>query len=198
MSEVFAIKSLRNIATIKSQLKKTSMRNYTIFVLGINVGLRACDLLNLQVQDVFDESGNVREDLRVNEQKTSKDRVLYLNDSASATLQEYHQYQKEHGNFNLPDEYLFQSRKGTNQPITVRSLNRLVKTWCDNAHMKGNYGTHSLRKTFGYFLYTNNSANPYVLPYLQRIFRHSSQLVTLRYIGIEEKEIYEMYNELNL
>lgn len=198
MSEVFAIKSLRSIATIKSQLQKSSMRNYTIFTFGINVGLRACDLLKLQVKDIYDDDGNVRKELKLNEKKTSKDRVLYINDSAAAALQLFYQYQKDQGKFEQKNEFLFQSRKGENQPLSVRSLNRLVKIWCDNAHMKGNYGSHSLRKTFGYFLYTNNSANPYVLPYLQRIFRHSSQLVTLRYIGIEEKEISEMYNELNL
>ena len=55
--------------------------------------------------------------------------------------------------FNPDDEdYLFKSRKGKNKPITVSNANMLVKKWTRTINLNGNYGTHSLRKTFGYIL----------------------------------------------
>lgn len=194
MSEVLAIKSISDINKIKTYLKKKSDRDYTLFVLGINVGLRASDLLKLKVKDIYNDNGTVKNELTVREKKTDKQRELFINESAAAALNSYY----KNALFNSKEDYLFQSRKGDNTPIEVRSLNRLVKSWCLECNLKGNYGTHSLRKTFGYFLYSNNAANPYILPYLMRIFNHSSQSVTLRYIGIEKEDINALYSDLNL
>ena len=192
--EVIAIKSLNEISKLKTYLKKRSARDYTLFVLGINIGLRASDLLSLQVKHIYNASGKVKEELTMIEKKTDKKRKLYINESAAIALNDYYDI----ANFSTPEDYLFQSRKGENQPIEVRSLNRLVKEWCAECRLKGNFGTHTLRKTFGYHLYINNAANPFILPYLMRIFNHSSQKVTLRYIGIEEEEISSLYCDLNL
>ena len=48
-----------------------------------------------------------------------------------------------------------------------------------------NLGTHTMRKTFGYHFYlqTHN------IVLLMRIFNHSDQSKTLRYIGIEQSTI---------
>lgn len=194
MSEVLAIKSLNDIAKIKSYLKKNSDRDYTLFVLGINVGLRASDLLALKVSDIYTETGKVKEELKLTEKKTDKNRTLFINESAAEVLNKYYKSAK----FLSGDEFIFQSQKGSNQPLEVRSLNRLVKQWCRECHIKGNFGTHSLRKTFGYHLYIKNSENPFILPYLSKIFNHSSQAITLRYIGIEKENIDNLYGDLNL
>lgn len=96
-----------------------------------------------------------------------------------------------------PQEYLFKSRKkGYN--LTYQSVNQLLDTIVKELKIKGNYGSHSLRKTFSYHLYINNSDNPMILPYLMKILNHSSQQITLRYIGIEKETINNLYNELNL
>lgn len=49
----------------------------------------------------------------------------------------------------------------------------------------GEIGTHTLRKTFGYHMYmqTKNIA------LLMEIFNHSSERVTLRYIGVNQDAI---------
>ena len=66
-------------------------------------------------------------------------------------------------------------------------------------NIKGNYGTHSLRKCFGYHTYINNvKDNPMILETLQRMLNHSSQSITLRYIGITKEVITDVYNSLNL
>ena len=55
--------------------------------------------------------------------------------------------------------------------------------------VKERIGTHTLRKTVGYHNY--KKYNDIVL--LQKIFNHSSPLVTLRYISIEQDTIDESY-----
>lgn len=46
-----------------------------------------------------------------------------------------------------------------------------------------NIGSHSMRKTFGYFLYKNGTHE-----IIQELLNHSSQRETLRYIGITQED----------
>ena len=48
-----------------------------------------------------------------------------------------------------------------------------------------NIGTHSMRKTFGYHFYKQNRN----ITILQQIFNHSTQEITLRYIGYTQEEL---------
>ena len=55
MYEVEPIKNTRDINKIKQYLYgKENKRDYCIFVMGINVGLRAGDLLSLKIKDITD------------------------------------------------------------------------------------------------------------------------------------------------
>jgi site-specific recombinase XerD len=54
-------------------------------------------------------------------------------------------------------------------------------------------GTHTLRKTFGYHAFKNGVD----LSLLMRIFNHSCQAVTLRYIGITQDQIDDVYVNLD-
>jgi integrase len=60
--------------------------------------------------------------------------------------------------------------------------------------VKGEIGTHTLRKTFGYHAYKNGTD----IVLLQDIFNHSSPSTTLRYIGITEDDKQEVYLSSNL
>lgn len=60
--------------------------------------------------------------------------------------------------------------------------------------IKGKIGTHTLRKTFGCHFY--QQYNDIVM--LQKIFNHSTPSITLRYIGIEQEDIDEVYRNFYL
>ena len=45
--------------------------------------------------------------------------------------------------------YLF-AGKDPSKPLTVPYLNNLVKDWHRKANCRGNFGSHTLRKTWGY------------------------------------------------
>ena len=55
--------------------------------------------------------------------------------------------------------------------------------------INGFYGTHTLRKTFGYHHYHKFKD----VALLQKIFNHYSPSITLRYIGIDQEEINNSY-----
>jgi len=72
----------------------------------------------------------------------------------------------------------------------VSAVNRLVKRWCSDNGLKGNYGSHTLRKTWGYHQRKQKNAP---IPLLMEAFGHSTQKQTLDYLGIQAQEIQELY-----
>jgi integrase len=190
--EVEPIKNTKDIKKITQYLEgKKDKRDLMLFVVGISVGLRAGDLLSLKIKDVL-ENGKVVDSVRIQEEKTDKKREFSLNSSAKKAIKTY---LDSIGIYDI-DDYLFRSQKGG--ALTVESTHKIIKTTLKDLHIKGNYGTHSLRKTWAYHLYINNSDNPMILPYLQKMLNHSSQAVTLRYIGITKEIIKDLYNSVNL
>src|SRR5699024_9487488 len=91
-----------------------------------------------------------------------------------------------------PDEFLFQSQKGTS-PITTTQVYRILD---DAADFMGrdDVGTHTMRKTFGYHHYKQFKD----VAILQEIFNHAAPSITRRYIGIRQDEINESLNDFRL
>lgn len=184
------IKNIKDIKKIKQfLLGKTNKRDYMLFVVGINVGLRVGDLLQLKIGDVLDDNGKFKDKIVIDEEKTDKTRYFKLNDSAKESIEVYLDSLKDYD----INDYLFRSRKG-NEPLRVDSTHKLIKSTLRELNIKGNFGTHTLRKTWAYHTYMNNSSNTRILATLQKALNHSSQDVTLRYIGIEQKEILDLYD----
>lgn len=184
------IRDKNEIALIaKRFLKKGQMRNATLFLIGCSVGLRASDLTKLQLKDFDSADGRIR----LKEQKTAKYRNIYFNDLASAC------FDKLVGSFNNPtgDTYLFQSCHGSNKPLEVRSVAKILRKVQNDLNLATRLGTHSMRKTFGYHLFMDNQKSPEILAYLQDLFNHSSSTQTLRYIGLIEDRRRSLYTELD-
>lgn len=171
------IKNLKDIKAIKKILADKP-RDLCLFTLGINTNLRASDLLSIKVNQVGNE-------LVLKEQKTGKVRRITLNQTVQDAIQgllEVH----------IGEGYLFRSQRG--DVLTVPSLSRLVKTWCKMIHLKGNYASHTLRKTWGYHQRVSFNVG---IPELMVCFNHSSQRQTLDYLCIQPEEIKSVYlNEL--
>ena len=181
--KVDPIKSLKDIKNIK-KLLSDNPRNTALFVLGINTNLRASDLVNLSVGQV--RYLNPLESLEIKEKKTGKKRRVTFNKACIEAIQHLvasRQYDD--------DEKLFIGKKGPLSPITI---NALVKSWCRSINMKGNYGSHTLRKTWGYHQRVTYNVG---IPELMVCFNHSTQKQTLDYLCIQPEEIRSVYaNEL--
>lgn len=169
-SEIKDVQPIRDpdqILDMKMSIKTfCGERDYILFLLGINTGLRVSDLLRLKVKDV-----RKKKKIVIKEGKTEKARTIHLQN----VYDELNNYIKS-----LSTEWLFPSRKG-DRPITriqaYRQLNKAAKM----VDMPNGIGTDTMRKTFGYWYYkqTNDLAT------LQKIFNHAHPEITLRYIGTE-------------
>ena len=61
-----------------------------------------------------------------------------------------------------------------------------------------NVGTHSLRKTFGYWQLKAHQDDAMFLCHLQEMFNHATPKVTLRYCGLEDENMEQYYNDVNI
>lgn len=180
--KVEPIKDIKAIATIK-KLLADNPRNLAIFTLGINTNLRASDILKITVGQV--KHLKAGEHFTLTEQKTDKTRTITINQPVYEAFQRLLDTMPTA----TDSEPLFQSRKGR-KALCVPYLNGMVKEWCKAINLKGNYGSHTLRKTFGYIHRIVFNTD---LPTLMHMFNHSSQKQTLAYLGIQPEEIKDAY-----
>jgi integrase len=180
------IRDPKDIRLIKKILSDHP-RDFALFVLGINTNLRASDLLRIRIGDVrYLKPG---EYFTLREKKTAKLRSVTVN---KAVFDAIHALLVSMPSV-IDTEYLFQSRKkqsASGGMLTVSYVNSLVKGWCREINLRGNYGAHTLRKTFGYVHRTVFGTD---IPTLMEMFNHSSQRQTLTYLGIQPSEIKDAY-----
>jgi integrase len=182
---VHPIQNIKDIQSIKTYLSEKP-RDLLLFTLGINNGIRVGDLLKLKVSDV--KNLKPGDSIQIKESKTKKDNVLSVNKEVHKALRHFLNTQNLNDN-----DYLFKSRNN-DQSLTVMTVNRMVKSWCKAINLSGNYGAHTLRKTFGYIQRTKFGVGFEVLC---RRFNHSSPSITMRYLGITDKEVYSiLQNEI--
>ena len=135
------------------------------------MGLRVSDILTLKVSDVKD-----RTHINITEKKTGKVKRFLLNSQMQAELTDYID------KFSLSDDdYLIRSRKGDNQPIRRDRAYKVLNEAAREIGL-GEIGTHSMRKTFGYWHYQKYKD----VALLQHLFNHANSAVTLRYIGVNQ------------
>lgn len=182
--KVEPIKKVKDIKNIK-KLLADKPRDLALFTIGINTNLRASDILRItagMVQDL-----NPGDDFELKEKKTGKSKRITLNKACVETIQNLLNETEYNG-----QDFLFKSQRAP--VLSVSTVNNMVKQWCRDINLKGNYGSHSLRKTWGYHQRVTFKTD---LPVLMECFNHSTQKQTLAYLCIQAEEIKNVYtNEL--
>lgn len=189
MQTVQPIKDREKIEAMKKILRASTLRNELLFVLGINTGLRISDILALQIDDVVTKKGVV-ERLDLREKKTKKKRMIALNKKTCRLIKRYLETERPAARF---DEPLFRSQKG-GKAISRQHAYEILNNAARAVGITERIGTHSLRKTFGYFAYKNGID----LAMIQKLLNHASQAETLRYIGITQEQMDEVVLKLDL
>jgi integrase len=158
-----------------------------IFKFGINTGLRISDIISIKINDIYNENFSFKEYFTLSEKKTGKQKKIKLNSVLRESLQYYVGQQVLE-----TEDYLFPSQKGgyIGRIQTYRVFKKVAK----EINIE-NFGTHSLRKTWGYWTYRMSEYN---IGLIMDTFNHSSQSVTLRYIGINQEEKDELYDKVQL
>lgn len=175
------IRSKKDIEKMKKALAGKP-RDLLLFIFGINSALRISDILKLKVGDLRGKDA-----IALKETKTRKFKKFHLNNSIKKAAADL-----------IPttandEDWLFPSRKGDKAISRIQAY-RILNSAADRAGLNIEIGTHTLRKTFSYHAYKKGTD----ISLLQSILNHSSQHETLVYIGIEQKQIDDVYIGINL
>lgn len=177
------IRDKQGINNMFYYLKGKDPKYGLLFKFGLNTGLRISDILPVKLEDVFKSKSVFREYLVLNEKKTGKEKKIKLN---AALKREINEYLKTRLYSDSP--YLFYSNKGGH--ISRIQAYRVLKGAAEFCGIE-NFGTHSLRKTWGYWTYKSSKYN---IGLIMDVFNHSSQSITLRYIGVSQDQKDELYS----
>lgn len=188
MEYVEALRDIKDINAIKKYLKKHSERDYVLFVIGINTGLKLTEMLSLQLQDFMDISGVVNRFIIVPQKEGCPNKEVYINEQVKKAV--YH-YAKEKQL--KQEDYLFASVK-TKLPISRQQAYRIIHDAAAAVGLHGKIGTNSMRKTFGFHAYKRGVA----ISLLQKYFHHSTRAETLKYLGISKDELIQTEIDVNL
>ena len=170
-----------------NMIHKSLLMHYTntiyadIWKIGGNLGLRIGDLLDIKFDDLNLEDRT----LSIVEGKTKNPKAMRLNEVViNLVSKRRHQW---------PDDiYLFQShsnRAAKDQPVTSVSVGRAFKKTGEIHGLK--VSTHSMRKSRGKVLF--DAGVP--VAKISKILNHSSEAVTLRYLGISQEEEQQTYDD---
>jgi len=181
-TKVEPIRDLKAIKRIK-KLYADKPRDLCLFTMGINTAYRAKELLSLTVGQVDHLQAGDRLDLK--QTKNGQYRATTLNPTVITAIDNWLRHH--------PDPHaeapLFRSTV-TGQALRVSTVNNMVKQWCREVGLRGNYGSHSLRKTWGYHQRVHNGQP---LPLLTAAYGHATQAQTLAYLCIQEEEIADLF-----
>lgn len=186
MNFVQPIRDKEKLEQMKEELKKRGTRDYLLFYTGINTGLRVSDIIKLNYDDIRDNYGNMKSHITINEKKTGKIKKFPICNGLYSELKTYTDFMEQ-------GDYLFKSQVGNNKHITTTQAYRVLKAVANKVGLE-EVGTHTMRKTFGYWHYKQY----HDVALLQTIFNHSSPSITLRYIGISQDEIDKSYYNFSL
>lgn len=194
MNIVYPIEK-NDLKKIRDYLLKENKIVFLAFInIGVNTALRYSDLSILKFEEI-DSEGKIS----IVEKKTGKKRKIKLNQMCLDSIEKLKVYYKKKGID--ANGYLFKSFatkyygrkyiiKQKDNILTVQTINRWFKEVMKILNIQYRLGTHSLRKTWGYYMYKESND----LALVMQVLNHSNSHTTLSYIGITEEKLMEMYD----
>ena len=199
------IKSMDDIFAISDYLIKNGRyRDNMLFIVGINFGLRVSDLRVLRFSNLINDNCTFKGSFPVFEKKTRNtrkrktNRYITIHDAVieAVTLSLQHT-----PNVCLSD-YMFRSESNhggnINEPLSIKSIDRILKGIANDLDLNIKMSTHTLRKTFCYWMMVRGGNDQRRLLLLQKMLNHASPAQTLGYIGLTAEEVEAAYKDLNI
>jgi len=164
-------------------------RDLALFNLAIDSKLRGCDLVRLEVDDVW-AGGTVLERGTVTQKKTGRPVQFEITQETRASIQDWLSAA------NLRNgRYLFPSRCRAQPHLSTRQYARIVHGWVKGAGLDGSdYGTHSMRRTKVAPIYKKTGN----LRAVQLLLGHTKLESTVRYLGIEVDDALSLSEQVEL
>lgn len=164
-------------------------RNYTIFQVGKATLLRVSDVLALRRNEIFNDDGTIKKNAYIRDKKTDKPNTLYLK-PVNQDLIDYLQQLNEN---KIQSDWLFPSIKHPDRHITEKQYYKVMAKTGDLLGI--NYlGTHTMRKTGAYRVYTQTHYN---IGLVMSLLNHSSEAMTLKYLGLDQVSREQMLDKVS-
>ena len=161
--------------------------------LSVDLMLRGGDLLQLRVSDVLTESGTVKSEVKIKQQKTNKTTLsIPLSKNSINVIKKYIVGRDM-------DDFVFRSQFShfTNKPLSIFQYSRIVKKWMGE-HLGlddvSSFSTHSLRKTKSSVIYQKTQS----VEIVRRLLGQSSVTATSAYLGIEDSDALDVARTINV
>lgn len=165
---------------------KSAWRDYFMFDLMLNTGLRLSETINLDIDDIFN-GYRARESLEI-KGKGDRIRQIPLNKDIRGHIESYLRHKKAHAEDMSEKSLLsplFLSRN--RRRITKRAVQLNFDKWIKASGIEGKYSPHSLRHTVGTELLKKTSNIRKVQEFLGHKFVSTTQI----YTGITKEDLVE-------
>lgn len=186
---------MEQLTHILNGMEKSGDCNYYAITLLLMKATRVGDLLNtITIEDVYTESGELRENLEYNEGKTGKKRIIPIKGERLVNaLNSVYQNIKHRKR----TDHLFYSRKAkgkyVNSTISNLAVNQNLQKFVGQCGIE-EVSTHAIRKTASRHLF--DSGVP--IETISELLNHSDCKISFRYIGINSTDISKALSFLEI
>ncbi|WP_368824254.1 site-specific integrase (plasmid) [Lactiplantibacillus pentosus] len=168
---------------------KAGRRNYTVFQVGKATLLRVSDVMRLKQTDIFNPDGSINK-MRLFMTEKLVNLIPCTLKPVQTELLLYRQWLLDH---KLDSEWLFPSIQHPERHITEKQFYKIMSKVGDLLGI--NYlGTHTMRKTGAYRVYTQSNYN---IGLVMHLLNHSSESMTLAYLGLDQASTENMLNQID-
>lgn len=174
-------------------------QHYLAFVFGFNTARRAGDILDLTWDKIYNpDTGKMREELDIKEQKTDKFARPKINQACRDAILLYIKMNSTNPAANGYKDKVFIQHSGTHvgKVLSYDGYRKGIKRAAAAVGIEKNVGTHSARKSFGMtnrYLHYGDQNN---MEILRSIFNHSDTKTTSRYIGLTREQANQYYDDI--
>lgn len=166
---------------------RAGFRDHVIYALALGTGLRAHELLALNVGDVFDVEGRARRRIQLRVFKRSNPdeaaQEVVHGSGLRAKLERLRRWKQREGQVLAPDAPIFVSRNSNR--LSARQLGQGFHRWQEQAGFERRLGFHALRHTACTNLYRATRD----IRLTQRFARHASVTTTMRYAHPSDEDL---------
>ena len=177
-------KGIRELLTMPPDDTHEGIRDRAILEMLYSSGIRVGELCSLKMQDVHKEQSCL-----VVFGKGSKERLAFLGEPALRALEKYLTEGRPKLQKSIQTESLFLSSRGT--PLSVRSVQGLVKKWSLACSEKYGISPHVLRHSFATHL-LNHGAD---LRVVQELLGHVNISTTQIYTHVSQERLLAVYRK---
>jgi integrase len=142
-SKIFPALPMTDVARLLDCIDRKTNRGkraYAAMILGAELGLRACDVANLKLEDIDWQCGEIK----VLQSKTSKSVVLPLTQRVGEALSDY----ILNGRVKTSDQHVFMRLRKPNTPIKAAvTIGEIYRDCCISAGIESSKSFHTLRRS---------------------------------------------------